>query len=141
MAESVRVDNIAEVIAALKKKGYDAQAVALAGGRDVALAMQTEVRRNLMLVQNNSNGAHIGSSGDFPNRRTGTLARSIEIKPSVSGLGKYKFEVGPTVVYSRILELGFENGNRYPYMEPSVEKLRPRIDTIFLNAVKRYWRG
>ena len=140
MADSFQVHNIKEVIAALAREGQKAKAASLQGASAVAIALQTEVRKNLNTVQNSSKGPHIGSDGDFPNRRTGTLSRSIAVVPR-QGFGVYKFEVGPTVVYGRILEEGFANGTKYPYMEPSANNLRPRVDMIFLNAVRRYWRG
>lgn len=140
MAEFIQIYNIKEVIAALTREGQKARAASLHGANAVAVALQTEVRKNLNTVQNSGKGPHIGSDGDFPNRRTGTLSRSIAVVPR-QGLGVYKFEVGPTVVYGRILEQGFANGTKYPYMAPSADSLRPRVDMIFLNAVRRYWRG
>ena len=136
----MRITNVKEVIAALAAEGKKAKAASLKGANAVAVALQTEVRKNLNTVQNNSRGGHIGSVGDFPNRRTGNLSRSIAVVPRL-GFGKYTFEVGPTAVYGRILEQGFANGTKYPYMAPSADSLRPRVDMIFLNAVRRYWRG
>jgi hypothetical protein len=136
----MRITNLKEVLAALTAEGQKAKAASLHGANAVAVALQTETRRNLNTVQNSTKGGHIGSTGDFPNRRTGTLSRSIAVHVR-NGFGNYTFEVGPTVVYGRILEQGFANGNKYPYMAPSADNLRPRVDMIFLNAVRRYWRG
>jgi len=57
-----------------------------------------------------------------PVNRTGTLRRSIKATKFRLGFGSYGAVVGPTVIYGRVLELGFANGNRYPYMEPAFKE-------------------
>ena len=58
-------------------------------------------------------------AGGPPVNRTGNLRRSIKAMKFRVGFGSYAAIVGPTVIYGRILELGFPNGNKYPYMGPA----------------------
>lgn len=69
----------------------------------------------------------IRKSGDAkpdgpPVNRTGNLRRSIKPMKFRLGFGSYGAIVGPTVIYGRILELGFPNGNKYPYMKPAFKE-------------------
>lgn len=59
-----------------------------------------------------------------PVNRTGNLRRSIKPMKFRVGFGSYGAIVGPTVIYGRILELGFPNGNKYPYMEPAFKQFQ-----------------
>lgn len=136
----ISIVNLTEAIAALEKKGLNAEAAGIRATNAVALELEGDVKENLSRVQNSGGGGHIGPSGGFPNRRTGALASSIHIVPRI-GLGNYTFEVGPSMVYGRILELGWANGVNYPYMKPSADALRPRAKTIFTQAFARYWKG
>jgi hypothetical protein len=54
--------------------------------------------------------------------RTGNLRRSIRGDKQNIGFQKYTATVGPTLEYGRVLELGFSNGNQYPYMQPAYIK-------------------
>jgi len=63
-------------------------------------------------------------AGGPPVNRTGNLRRSIHGVKTRTGYGSYKAIVGPGVIYGRVLELGFPNGNKYPYMSPAFNKLK-----------------
>jgi len=66
-----------------------------------------------------------------PVNRTGNLRRSIKGEKFNIGFSKYSAIVGPTVEYGRVLELGFSNGNKYPYMSPAFEKFQ-RVGTTII---------
>ena len=59
-----------------------------------------------------------------PVNRTGNLRRSIRGERFNIGFANYSAIVGPTISYGRVLELGFSNGNKYPYMTPAYEKFQ-----------------
>ena len=62
--------------------------------------------------------------GQPPMNRTGRLRRSIHGEKFDEGFAKYEAIVGPGVIYGRVLEVGFANGNRYPYMAPAFRKFQ-----------------
>lgn len=63
-------------------------------------------------------------AGGPPVNRSGDLRRSIKAQKRTVGFANYTAIVGPTVIYGRTLELGFSNGNKYPYMKPAWKKFR-----------------
>ena len=62
--------------------------------------------------------------GEPPMNRTGRLRRSIHGEKFNMGFAKYEAIVGPGVIYGRTLEVGFANGNKYPYMAPAFRKFQ-----------------
>ena len=73
-------------------------------------------------------------AGKPPKNRTGNLRRSIKSFKYREGFASYKVEVGPTMVYSRAVELGGEAAPRswqgtsamrgFPYMLPAWIKFK-----------------
>ena len=77
--------------------------------------------------------------GEPPMIRSGLLRRSI--RPNVTKVKSKHYEVfiGAYTKYSRILEMGFPNGARYPYLLPTVQEFRR---TGYLrNALRRAIKG
>ena len=142
MAEVLQWENIPDVVRGLLLAGEKVDAAALLGVQRIALEFQGDVKSNLLTKQNENKRGHEPYPGDggFPNRRTGNLASSITISEPRKGFGTYTVEVGPTMVYARILELGFANGNRYPYMNPTLDQLRPKVNFLMVQAL-RAWKG
>ena len=68
-----------------------------------------------------------------PVNRTGNLRRSIRGERFNIGFANYSAVVGPTIEYGRVLELGFSNGNKYPYIAPAYEKFKKSgvVEQIF----------
>ena len=76
---------------------------------------------------------HVG--GDLPNVVTGTLRRSITHTSVVKvGLGTWGTTVGPTTVYGRRVELGFNGSKGYPFFGPAVEKNAKKLQDIAVKA-------
>lgn len=86
--------------------------------------------------------------GAPPARISGTLARSIRQEPMGGGrrIGPHTWqsEVGPTVVYGRIQELGGWAGRNHvtfvparPYIAPATLRLRNQISDAGVKAFKR----
>ena len=80
-------------------------------------------------------GSHVGSRGGIvwdkatpdspPKNRIGFLRNSITGFPTQTGFAQYEAVVGPTVIYSRRLEIGGGNwraGTKFPYMQPAFDK-------------------
>lgn len=101
---------------------------------------------------------HVG--GSAPNIVTGNLQKSIVSSPVVqTGVGRFATRVGPTAIYSRVIELGgyitpkekrylswfdaqvgvqrFEKGVSippHPFFVPAAEAMPPKMYEIFLEA-------
>lgn len=76
-------------------------------------------------------------AGGPPVNRTGNLRASIHTEKKRVGFANYTAIVGPGVIYGRVLEMGFPNGNRYPYMEPAFRKFQ----LIAPNIIKKHLSG
>ena len=89
-------------------------------------------------------GNHV--SGSKPHNRSGALARSIRmVKVEELGAGRWSSQTGPTLVYSRRIELGFTGtdslGRQYaqppfPYLRPGLEKSAGELRELYV----RKWR-
>lgn len=75
-----------------------------------------------------------------PNRITGTLSRSVRLLDvSRRALGGWESHTGPTVVYARRIELGFDGADSlgrvyhqppYPYLAPGFDDAKPRLRAL-----------
>ena len=79
--------------------------------------------------------------GDAPALVTGALRRSITVKVSREGISGAKAEIGPTIIYGRIQELGGNAGRHgsvhlppRPYMKPALEYSVPEMSRIYYEA-------
>jgi phage gpG-like protein len=79
--------------------------------------------------------------GDAPALVTGALRRSITVKVSSEGFAGAKAEIGPTIIYGRIQELGGSTGRNHsvrlparPYMRPALEYSMPEMSRVYLEA-------
>lgn len=117
---------------------FDGVEAFLAGLQGVSEAKDRATRKavaeGLLAIQRQ---AQLNSSGrPGPNVQTGSHRRSFRVEgPKSTGVGQWEGSVGPTMVYSRRLELGGGNwpaGLRFPYMEPAVKFAREiAIPVIF----------
>ena len=78
--------------------------------------------------------------GTPPHLQTGALRRSVKQSP-IEQIGSTRFQgdVGPTIEYGRIQELGGVAGRgailpARPYLQPAFEESLPEIAIIFRNA-------
>lgn len=89
-------------------------------------------------------GSTSSPPGSPPFLRSGDLRRSIQVDPLTSlGQGRYSTQVGPTVIYGRIQELGGDTGRGHavhlpprPYVAPALAALQPEMYAI----MKEAWR-
>src|ERR1039458_4929206 len=82
---------------------------------------------------------HVGGSN--PNTVTGTLRRSIKVGGIAKiGIGTWQSQTGPTVIYGRRIELGFQgadslgrvyNNQPLPYLKPGLDAARPKLAGLF----------
>ena len=90
--------------------------------------------------------AKLNASGrPGPEVVTGTLRRGITHDPVTPyGVAGWQTKVGPTVIYSRRIELGFHGADSlgrvynqpgYPYFLPAVKDSQPRLAAIFARHV------
>lgn len=86
-----------------------------------------------------------------PTLRTGNLQKSILIDgPNRVGPASYSAKVGPTILYGRRVELGYEGGGGgrgqqttrpFPYMGPALEKSRDEIISLYHEQVRKAVTG
>lgn len=142
MAETkITISNLNAVIAGLVGQQSKIQQAANYAIAQVGLAIEREVKVTLNNNPHSKRGnswvpaGHVGGFGTPPNRRSGNLMSSVRTEIR-EGFGSYTAEVFPTMVYARRLELGLN----YPYLRPSVERVRPRAERIFMTNFIKKWR-
>lgn len=79
-------------------------------------------------------GGGAAQAGGPPVSRTGRLRGSIHVEKSTQGFAKYSALIGPGVIYGRVLEMGFSNGNKYPYMTPAFNKFK----TVYAGIIRKH---
>ena len=81
---------------------------------------------------------------------TGTLRRSLHTEPAVGVSGVYVAKMGPTVVYARRIELGFQgadslgrvyNQQPNPYVKPGRDESIPAILALARSRFRTAIRG
>jgi hypothetical protein len=97
---------------------------------EMAMALQ-------QLARNEIRKSGAAQAGGPPVNRTGNLRNSINAEKRRIGFANYTAIVGPQVIYGRVLELGFPNGNKYPYMQPAYMKFRSVAPSI----IKKHLSG
>jgi phage gpG-like protein len=97
---------------------------------EMAMALQ-------QLARNEIRRSGAPQAGGPPVNRTGNLRNSINTEKRNIGFANYKAIIGPQAVYGRILELGFSNGNKYPYMLPAYRKFQSVAPSI----IKKHLSG
>lgn len=82
--------------------------------------------------------------GQPPALITGNLFRSVKVAGPNALPGYVSAQVGPTMIYSRIQELGGQTGRNHaarlpsrPYVRPGVKATVPQAEAVYANA----WRG
>lgn len=103
--------------------GFNAHLRAMAAAADGAT--RQAVAEGAALIERKAKENSSGRPG--PNVQSGAHRRGIVTEgPAKTGNG-WEARIGPTMVYSRRLELGGGNwraGTKFPYMEPAVEWAR-----------------
>lgn len=98
---------------------------------NAALKVASRTQRKLTTSTHKKGTPTPSRPGEPPSLVTGTLRRSVKVVPAVPvGGGAWQAQVGPTVVYARIQELGGATGRggavrlpARPYLGPSVTEL------------------
>lgn len=84
--------------------------------------------------------------GEPPHLQSGDLRRSVQVDgPESLGLGRWYSDVGPTIIYARIQELGGEAGHAIlparPYVAPALDESIAAMRTLYLQAWRAAMRG
>ena len=150
MTASIKVKNMATVMAELKRREDNIEAAGQAGVDKVALAVYQETQRLLNLNSRTYDSAtgrlvpprHIGGPGSPPNRISGNLSQSMRINTR-KGFDTYSAEVFPTMDYARKLETGEGSmrGVKYPYLTPAAATVQRTASRIFTAEFVRRWKG
>ena len=137
----ITITNLNAVLKGLDIQEDKIESAAVYAIAQVGFAIERETKQTLNNNPHSKRGnswtpsGHIGGPGTPPNRRTGNLMSSVRTELKY-GFGSYVAEVFPTMVYARRLEVGLN----YPYLRPSVERIRPRADQIFRTNFLKKWR-
>lgn len=101
-------------------------------------------RMLISAAMNNFQGSHAPGEphvgGNRPNIVTGNLRRSIQADSVVRlGVAYYSVTIAPRMVYGRRVEFGFNGSDSrgreyeargYPYMEPALRSVLPRLNDL-----------
>ena len=152
---TVKIEGVSEAIATLDK---------IKAKVSLATREATERSGSVLQAQAVSEFNH----GTAPHTRTGNLQRSIRTWPVVQeGAARYRVQVNPTAIYSRIQELGgtitpkekeflswigvradgtvgriFKRSvtlRPRPYLRPALESMGPKMDIVYGTAWRSAW--
>lgn len=142
MKSGLKVTGINEVqknLKAIEKKfGKEIMDTAMQAG----FLVQSEAKRSILEVSHGyvetryhaSGNAYehvVSASGDPPNKDQGTLSDSIAVEVNPDNV-----YVGTSVDYGKDLEYG-----NHPWLWPALEKMRPKILSLFRKNCKKIFKG
>jgi phage gpG-like protein len=142
---SVIITGVRELKGALAAMVARQNAATLSGLTKSAHLLEREIKVQLSLNSHQADEPTTSAAGEPPALVSGDLRRSIQVEDATSlGGGRYSTEVGPTIVYGRIQELGGQTGRRHattlpprPYVAPALEKMQP----VMREVMKAAWRA
>lgn len=119
---------LSEFEAAMNKVMAEADAAAKASVVQAAAMIESKTKANFS-GSHAKGQPHVG--GDKPNVVSGTARRSVRSTTATRmGLGVWEIKVGPTVIYYRRLELGFNGSRGYPSFGPAVTESRGQFPSV-----------
>jgi phage gpG-like protein len=137
MSTGAAIDAIESMLAALP-------AVTETATIQVALIAQREIQNQLRLTSHPKRTPTPSQPGNPPALVAGNLFRSITTVGPATVAGYVSMQVGPTMIYSRIQELGGMAGRGHlsklparPYVRPGVDLTIPQAEVVYLSA----WGG
>lgn len=110
----------------------------------VAHIAEREIKNQLRMTSHPKRTPTPSAPGSPPSLVTGNLFRSPKVVGPTKLPGSVSAQVGPTMIYSRIQELGGDTGRGHavhlpprPYVRPGIDAAVPQAEVVYLNA----WRG
>jgi hypothetical protein len=157
---TIRTGDVSATIAALEKIKKNVDGATRDATQRTGEALQSAARANFHGVHG---PGYWHGGGDSPNTVSGHLQGSIIfLNPVIGGGGYYSTKIGPTAIYSRVIELGARISHKeasilawfdaqsghlttkyavtippYPYFIPASRDLPPKMHAIFATA----WSG
>lgn len=106
--------------------------------RDVGQVLMMEVKRELAKSSHPPGTPTPSAPGEPPSMVSGALSRKVVVKRLVPG----RIQVGSTVVYARIQELGGVAGHgaqlpARPYLKPVLKRNKDRIFLIAVGSIMK----
>lgn len=160
---TVSFDGVSSLIAAIEAIKPRIDAATRAATKETGNRLQTDARANFS-GSHAPGWHHVG--GDKPNTVSGHLQQSIMFLRPVTQTapGRYTTKIGPTAIYSRVIELGDTiHGNPLlawwdaqearwqrrhqvtvpprPFFTPARMSLAPKMESIFYAAWREAWHG
>lgn len=131
MAGGIQVLGLSELNMAFERLATQLNVATRTATAQAAHLLEREIKQQLSTSSHSKGTPTPSSPGEPPSLITGTLRRSITVKgPMPVGLGRWEAQIGPTVVYGRIQELGGVTGRGgstvlppRPYVHPAFTKL------------------
>lgn len=119
-------------------------AVTIAATVKVAHIGEREIKNQLRKTSHPKRTPTPSRPGQPPSLISGNLFRSVKVVGPTMVPGFVSAQVGPTMIYSRIQELGGNAGRHHaahlparPYVKPGVHIAIPQAEAVYINA----WRG
>lgn len=138
----VSLQGVGRFEASLERLVVQAEAAGRVAVTQGAHLVEAETKKALSRQGHKKGTPTPSQPGEPPATVSGTLKRSV--RPTQAhrlGFGDYQAEVGPTVVYARVQELGGSTGRSTlpsrPSLKPSLEKSRPKLAAIYRTAWER----
>ncbi|MER8030745.1 hypothetical protein ABTZ78_17500 [Streptomyces bauhiniae] len=129
MSGSVHITGLAQLQGALQGIERDLQRATRTATVHAAHMAEAAIKQMLTTSSHPKNTPTPSAPGEPPSLVTGTLRRSVKVVgPVPAGMGRWLAQVGPTVVYGRVQELGGPVGRGAelpprPYVQPAFERL------------------
>lgn len=140
MSSTWHMEGIPEFNLALLRLEAAAEVAGAAATAKGAHLIEAATKDNLSRYAHSKGTPTPSPPGAPPAVITGTLRRSVMVDgPNRVGFGVYEARIGPTVVYSRIQELGGTAGRGStlpprPYLSPAVTASMPELGVIYREA-------
>jgi phage gpG-like protein len=140
----VDMPNWGRVAASIVEKAGALDTATKVGVGLVAHRAEAAAKQELARKSHKKNTPTPSQPGEPPATVSGSLMRSIQVQGPTGLGGMYSASTGPTMIYSRIQELGGAAGKGHrvalparPYMAPALAKTLPEIRTIMVGAWRR----
>lgn len=127
-----RLEKLDDVIAVEIKKAVQKAALMVEGAAKVKI--QRGAKTGQVYAGANGRLHQASAPGEAPATNTGRLVGSITHNIKDSGLTAI---VGSDVEYAIHLEFGTRNMGARPFLQPSVEENRQKIEKMFADAIKK----
>lgn len=129
------LDGLDAMLSALDGLGERVEAATPGGLTKAAHHVEAMVKLELSRTSHPRGTPTPSPPGSPPSLISGALRRSIQVEgPRPTGGGRWTAQIGPTIIYGRIQELGGGHLPARPYMRPGLIQALPGIQSFMQDA-------